>query len=81
MVLGCVSFCVSLVTLLLPETKNWPLPQSIADVHNYSAGNYTKKTDSTVSKELEAELDNMLSLSLSLKIAETGKLELDWENI
>ena len=42
LVLGILSLAVGLTTLLLPETRHWPLPQSIADVHKYAKGNFPK---------------------------------------
>ena len=39
-VIGVVTVVVGLACLLLPETKDWPLPMSIADVYRYSRGEF-----------------------------------------
>ena len=37
LVIGLLSLLVGVVTqFMLPETKEWPLPQSIADMHRYN---------------------------------------------
>ena len=48
-ILGIISFSVALITLLLPETKDWPLPQTIEDVHLFSKGSEAGTTVSTAS--------------------------------
>ena len=42
-VLGVVTIVVGLACLLLPETKDWPLPMSIADVYRYSRGDFRSR--------------------------------------
>ena len=46
LIMGLISLAVAFVTLMLPETKDWPLPQSIADVYRYTRGEHRARADS-----------------------------------
>ena len=37
-VFGVINLVVGLSCLLLPETKDWPLPMSVGDVYRFTAG-------------------------------------------
>ena len=57
-ILGVISFLVAMVTLLLPETRDWPLPQSIADVYRYTAGVH-RDPEVKRQRELDVQLSKM----------------------
>ena len=52
-VLGVITIVVGLACLLLPETKDWPLPMSIADVYRYSRGEFRSRRHTKTEEETE----------------------------